>query len=140
MTQTLTRRSISGPLRDWLRSQSVAGVDTDDENREQVYVGGLPTGTTGGSIVLFRVGGITDGPIERPLIQFDVRAGTGSAAEAIAAALLALLESTPASTALTSTLHFMGVASVTDPIWSPDQPGDTPRYVITVELAVKPLP
>lgn len=137
MTQTLTRRSITGPLRDWLRTQNIAGVDASGD---QVYAGGLPTGTTGGSIVLFRVGGITDGAIERPLIQFDVRADTGSAAEALAAALLTLLESTQASTALTSTLHFMGVASVTEPIWSPDQPGDTPRYVITVELAVKALP
>jgi hypothetical protein len=137
MTQTLTRRSITAPLRDWLRTQNVAGVDGSGD---QVYAGGLPTGTTGGSIVLFRVGGQTDGPIERPLIQFDVRAATGSAAEAIAAALLALLESTQAGTALTSTLHFMGCASVTEPIWSPDQPGDTPRYVITVELAVKALP
>lgn len=134
MTQTLTRRAVSVPLRDWLRAQSIAGV------AGQVYVGGLPTGTTGGSIVLFRVGGLTDGPIDRPLIQFDVRAVTGSAAEAIAAALLTLLESTPASTALTSTLHYMGAASVADPIWSPDQPGDTPRYVLTVELAVKALP
>lgn len=134
MTQTLTRRPVSVPLRDWLRTQSISGV------AGQVYVGGLPTGTTGGSIVLFRVGGITDGAIDLPLIQFDVRAATGSAAEVIAAALLTLLESTPASTPLTSNLHFMGAASVADPIWSPDQPGDTPRYVLTVELAIKALP
>lgn len=137
MTQTLLRRPITTVLRDWLRAQNITGVDGSGD---QVYAGGLPTGTTGGSIVLFRVGGQSDGPIERPLIQLDCRDDTGSGAEIIVAALLALLESADASTALASNLHLMGVASVAAPIWSPDQPGDTPRYIVTVELAVKSLP
>lgn len=131
--QTLQRAPISASLRDWLKSQNVAGLVG-----AHVYVGGLPTGTTGSSIELFRVGGITDGPVDRPLIQFNVRASTGSVCEQIVAALLELLEST-GPTALSAGLVFMGVASVAAPIWSPDLPGDTPRYVLTVEVAVKAL-
>lgn len=135
MTQAILIRDELAPLRDWLRAH--ATFDTSPAN--QVYVGGLPTGIDGESVVLNRVGGTNSGPVDLPLIQFDVRADTGSACAALAAELKSLLVSTPASTALTSTLHFMG-ATVESDVWSPDQPGDTPRRVITAEVAVKSLP
>lgn len=136
MTQAVLYRPVTSVLRDWLRAH--ATFDTTPTN--QIYAGGLPTGISGESVALFRVGGLTDGPVERPLIQFDVRATTGSAAEALVTELLSLLESTAPGTELAANVIYMGAASVTAPIWSPDQPGDTPRYVLTVEMAVKSLP
>lgn len=133
MTATLYRAPVTAPLRDWLRTHLTTSP------AQQIYAGGLPSGTSGSSVALFRVGGITDGAIDRPLIQFDLRATTAPLAEALVADLLQLLESTDPGTALGSDLQFMGVASVAGPIWSPDLPGDTPRFVVTVELAVKAL-
>lgn len=135
MTHAVLLRPVTTPLRDWLRASTT--FDTAPAN--QIYAGGLPTGITGESIVLIRVGGFDDGSFDRPLIQFDVRAATGTAAEALAANLKSLLVSTPANTALTATLRFMG-ATVESDVWSPDQPGDTPRYVITTEITVQALP
>lgn len=137
MTETVTLVAVSASLRDWLRSHTSLDALIGD----RVYVGGLPTGTTLSSIVLRRVGGLTDGPIDRPLIQFDVRHPTsGASAEAIAAALLTLLLSTNAGTVIVAGLLFMGANAETAPIWLPDPEADTPRYVLTVEIAVKHLP
>lgn len=141
MTQAVTIAPCTNAIRDWLRAQPVIvsafGTDTG-LGKPAVYAGGLPATTAYPAARIQRVGGSPDGPLDRPLIQFDVFGAvrTGDTAETAAAVLVSLLESTRAGTVLEAGLLFMG-ASVESALWSPDPTSDQPRMVITAEITVK---
>lgn len=144
MTQAVTIAPCTIPLRDWFREQAtvISAFGTDTALAVPAfYAGGIPATAAWPAAAMFRVGGAPDGPLDRPLFQFDVVGDlrSGDAAETAAAVLISLLESTPASTPLAADLHFMG-ASVESALWSPDPGTDQPRIVITSEITVKAVP
>lgn len=133
MTQAITLRPMLKELRDWLAAQNLAGVVGT-----RVYAGGLPTGATRPCVAITRVGGFASGPIDQPLVQIDSYAGAnGGQAETVDAAVRSLLQSTPASTALTATLHFMGATEEVAGLLLRDPDTDEPRYSTTVEIVTK---
>lgn len=144
MTQAVTIRECTNPIRDWLRDQptieTVVGADSGLDT-PAVYSGAFPKTVAWPAIKVQRVGGAPDGPLDRPLIQFDVvgAAGSGGAAEIAAGVLISLLESTPASTELVDGLLFMG-ARTQSVLWAPDPASDQPRLVVTSEITVKAVP
>ena len=128
-----------GPIRDWLRTQDATlGAST------RVYVGGVPRtidpATDGKTIALQRVAGGGDqySPLMLPIVQFDCWASTGPDAEALANALEGLLTSTAHGTVLESGVAAFAGARIDSVVWLPDPDSDTPRYVVTALVAIKP--
>lgn len=127
--ETVTYAPASAALRDWLRGLNLAGVVG-----ARVFVGGIPDGTAMPAVEVTRVGGITDAPFDRPLVQFDCWSASGTQAETVAAALMTLLESS-AGVAL-SGVRLLG-ATCQSPVFLPDDAARLARYVVTAEVTFK---
>lgn len=127
--------SVEAPVRDWLRTQSLPGVDA------RVYVG-LPSDATFPALELTMIdGGVQpgDAPVANVMFSFSVWGSgtTGVArtqASATAWALASLLLSTNHA-ALDGTLVLRGAQIVLGPQPRYDADG-TPRYVIDAALTL----
>lgn len=137
MTQAVTYRDTEGPLRSWLRTQSVL---TDEVGASGIFFG-IPKGRPLPLITMSKLDGATDlgeGPHEYVDITFAIWANSKAQAAEITAALKTLLRSTPAGTALTSLVMFDGAEILSDR-WLPDTStdADTARYILDVRFTVK---
>lgn len=120
------------PIRDWLRSQSIEGVDG------RVYVD-LPTDVTYPAVSLALVdGGIAPGeaPTANCLVSFSVWAPTRVVTQAAAWSLVSILESLR-FVHLDSTLDCLGAQVVTGPV-PRTEPDGFNRFVIDAALHVRP--
>ena len=139
-TITATRAAVTGPLRDWLRSQyditSLCGTDPV-LNEPSIYAGGLAGGAVLPAVVVTKVG-LNSGATttETHLLQFDCWADRGQAAnaETLAAAVKTALESaTPGTVLGTSFVRLLGAAIEAEAAL-PDPDDGTPRYVVTASV------
>lgn len=134
MAEAVTIAPVETPVRDWLRSLNVAGTVGDS-----VFCGGLPRGhdltVDGDAIVVQRVAGVNDGPIDQPTIQFNIWSKSGAQTEVIEAALRTLLLSTPEGTVLAGTTRFHGAAGINS-FWAPAPDTDHPRRIVTATLSI----
>jgi hypothetical protein len=136
MTHAVTIAPAMTGLRDWLRSQDIAGVVG-----ERVYVGGLPADATRPCVAILRVGGsVDDTVLDRALVQYESHADRGDVAETVDCALRSLLASARSSTELAPGLHLMGTAEAGAGLWAPDPVTGKPRVISTVETTVKSVP
>lgn len=133
MTTAVLRRAVMKPLRDWLATQSTAAGT-------RIYVGSLPKTPTYPAAVIGRTG--NGAPIElldSLLVQIDAWAATGAAAEALAAEIQQTLEQAKPGTrlgAVSDGVQLMG-AEALSLLDLPDPDTNQPRYVLTIDLAVK---
>lgn len=135
---------LTAPLRDWLREQMAADVGTDANDTAQVYAGGFPDAldlTDGPAIALYTAGGLDGGTLhDRPFARFNVVADTGTAAEACAYRLRAVLDHARGAALGTtedpSEVRLKG-ADTAAPLWAPDPDDNRPRYVVTATLTVQ---
>lgn len=129
---TLVWAEPTTALRDWLRGASAI----TDLVGQKVYANGLPDGATLPALVITRIGGGPSLPIDIGLYQFDCWASTGSGAKALVDALVVQLYSTP-SGAAAGAVTYGGAADDPEILWQPDDLGNTPRYVVTVQIVTK---
>lgn len=129
---TLVWAEPTTALRDWLRTED-AITDLVDG---RTYANGLPDNVPLPALVITRLGGGPSLPIDIGLYQFDCWASTGSGAQALVNALVQLLYSTPSGTPAGS-VTFGGAADDPEILWQPDDLGNTPRYVVTVQIVTK---
>lgn len=131
MTTSWTLAAPTSALRDWLRG---AGLSVD----ARVYAGGLPADATLPAVVLHRVSGTFDGPIDVGVYQVDCWAATGPAAETLAYEVASLLVSTaPTDVGAVRVAGTVveSVAAVPDP----DDP-DVYRYTVAAQVSTVPAP
>lgn len=132
MTQTRTFVDVEGPVKAWLRGQSISGVSS------RVYIG-TPERAAEPFIAMTLVDAPLDAseaPVAMAQIQFDIFAATAQAAADAAWSLVSKCESIPDGTALDSTLRCCGARKILGPTYRPD-PGDGhPRYVVDIEFTV----
>lgn len=119
-------------LRDWLRTVDAV----TDIVGQRVWAGGLPDDPDLPAVVIARVGGGLDRPIDVGLYQFDCWASTGSGAALLVSALLGVLYGTPSGTAV-GNVTYGGTADGAQVVWSPDPVDDTPRYTVTAQVVTK---
>ena len=130
---TTTFVDVERPVRDWLRTQAVAGLGA------RVYVG-VPTGATYPLLGMELIdGGVMPGeaPVADALFQFSVWGNTNqdrAAVQAAAWALVAVLQAT--NHAILDGLVLLGARIVTGPVPRYDADG-TPRYLIDAALTLR---
>ncbi len=132
MTNAVTFVDTEGPVRNWLQTQAIDGIGT------RVFLG-LPTRCTFPALdVALLDGGIQPGetPLADALFTFSAWGGTRIQAAAAAYSLCSRLLSTPAGTALGSTLVFMGAQITLGPVFQPDDDGK-PRYIVDAAITVR---
>lgn len=147
MPEVFTLRPVITPLRDWMRAHGgfavLVGVESavGVPNVRRIWADALPAKVwvnntlAAAHIVIQRVGGGTDSPLDRPLVQLEVWGRTGTEAETVMAGALTIMESTISGTVLASGLRFRGWTTVSI-VPFPDPPTDQPRYIATGEIAV----
>lgn len=119
-------------LRDWLRTVTRLTNIVD----QRIWAGGLPDDATLPAVVITRVGGGLDRPLDVGLYQFDCWASTGSGAAQLVSALLEVLYGTPSGTTA-GKVTYGGCADDAQVVWLPDPVGDTPRYTVTAQVVTK---
>ncbi len=140
MTETHTIIEPTTAIRDWLRTKPTitAAVGVDSTDRVAVYAGGLPGAPTYPAVVVTRVGGGLNPPLDLGLYQFDCWAATATAAANLAGVLCSLLESTGPTTLDTITIAGANVnTAAADP--DLDNP-NTHRYIVTAQVVTKHHP
>jgi hypothetical protein len=117
-------------IRDWLRAEATITAVVSD----RTWAGGLPSTYTLPAIVIHRVGGGLDGPVDLGVYQLDCLASTSTGAATVANAVVSFLSSSSGRVALSSTLRFGGatVQAVT-PIQGLDDP-DIHRIMVTAQV------
>lgn len=130
MTQVRTFVDPVGPVKAWLRAQTITDV------AQRVYIGD-PEGATLPYIALALVDGETDhseAPLAMPRIQCVVQAEQEVDAAVAVWDLVGVVESITPGTLLDSTLACHGARRVLGPIPRDDESG--PRYLVEFEFSV----
>jgi len=116
------RAAILGPLRDWLRAQSLTVG-------QRIYAHRLARDATLPAVSLTKIGLSPDGTTtERALVQFDCWATNDAEAEALAAEVKTTLETAAPFTS--DGVRFHG-AQIEAEVALPDPDDGDPRYVVT---------
>ncbi len=115
---------------DWLDAHADIG--------SSVKVGTRKTTLPG--LVVTRIGGVPlyPGRVDKPRLDVEAWASSRTAAYDLAAAAYAVLHAMPSGThtnaVVTAVRDFLGLT------WQPDPPTDTPKWLFSVELTVRPQP
>lgn len=133
MSNAVTFVDVEGPVRAWLRTQSIGVSD-------RVFLG-LPERCAYPALDMALIdAGIQPGeaPLADAAFTFSAWAAKGSRSTAsdVAFALVSLLLSTPARTPLDDTLVFMGAEILLGPVFQPDDDGQ-PRYLVDAAITVR---
>lgn len=130
MSNTVTFVDPIGPIKTWLRAQTVAGCDA------RVYIGD-PEGATMPYLALTLVDGPVDpgeAPLALPHVQIVAQADTELEAASAIWDLVSIVLSITDGTVLDSTLRCAGARLILGPVFRDDEAG--PRYLAEFEFSV----